>query len=105
MDRFIKMSSYLVLSLALFPALVTAQLPDPGLTIDASRTAVVITDPQNDFLSPDGVTWGLVGASVEANGTVANIETVFQVAQEKGRLKCHRKTKSRKGRLALRFCR
>ena len=24
-------------------------------------TAVVITDPQNDFLSPDGVTWGLVG--------------------------------------------
>jgi hypothetical protein len=31
----------------------------------ASRdTAIVITDPQNDFLSPDGVTWELVGASV-----------------------------------------
>ena len=37
-------------------------------------TAVVITDPQNDFLSPDGVIWGLVGASVEENGTVGHIE-------------------------------
>ena len=31
-------------------------------------TAVVITDPQYDFLSPDGVIWGLVGASVEVWG-------------------------------------
>ena len=84
MDRFIKMSSYLFLSLVLFPALVTAQLPDPGLTIDVSRTAVVITDPQNDFLSPDGATWGLVGASVEANGTVANIETLIKTAKANG---------------------
>ncbi len=37
-------------------------------------TALVITDPQNDFLSPDGVTWELVGKSVEANSTVENIE-------------------------------
>ena len=44
-----------------------AQLPDPGMKVDTARTAVVITDPQNDFLSPDGVTWGLVGASVTAN--------------------------------------
>ena len=78
------MSSYLFLSLVLFPALVTAQLPDPGLTIDVSRTAVVITDPQNDFLSPDGATWGLVGASVEANGTVANIETLIKTAKANG---------------------
>jgi len=25
-----------------------------GFEIDPERTAVVITDPQNDFLSPDG---------------------------------------------------
>ena len=84
MDRFIKMSGYLFLGLVLFPTLVTAQLPDPGLKIDASRTAVVITDPQNDFLSPEGVTWGLVGASVEANGTVANIETLMKTAKASG---------------------
>ena len=36
-----------------------AQLPDPGMEIDPSRTAVVLSDPQNDFLSPEGVTWDL----------------------------------------------
>jgi hypothetical protein len=30
---------------------ISAQLPDPGFNVD-SRTAIVITDPQNDFLSP-----------------------------------------------------
>jgi len=47
-------------------------------------TAVVITDPQNDFLSPEGVTWGLVGASVEENGTVANIGALLQAAKSGG---------------------
>jgi nicotinamidase-related amidase len=61
-----------------------AQLPDPGLEIDRQRTAVVITDPQNDFLSPEGVTWGLVGASVTANGTVENIETLMKTAKAEG---------------------
>ena len=63
------------------PVLAMAQLPDPGLSVDKSRTAVVITDPQNDFLSPEGVTWGLVGKSVEANGTVGNIETLMKTAK------------------------
>ncbi len=35
-------------------------LPNPGMEIDPSCTALVITDPQNDFLSPDGVTWEAV---------------------------------------------
>ena len=58
-----------------------AQLPDPGFTID-DRTAIVITDPQNDFLSPDGVAWEVVGQSVRENNTVANIETLFKIAQQ-----------------------
>lgn len=61
-----------------------AQLPDPGVTVDVRNTALVVTDPQNDFLSPDGVTWGLVGASVEANGTVGNIDALFASAKEAG---------------------
>ncbi len=28
-----------------------AGLPNPGMKIDRERTALVITDPQNDFLS------------------------------------------------------
>lgn len=60
-----------------------AQLPDPGFVIDGT-TAIVITDPQNDFLSPDGVTWGVVGESVTKNGTVANIETLFKLGKANG---------------------
>ena len=59
-----------------------AQLPDPGFKVD-DKTAIVITDPQNDFLSPKGVTWGVVGKSVTENKTVEHIEDLFKVAQEK----------------------
>ncbi|MCE7994734.1 MAG: cysteine hydrolase [Roseivirga sp.] len=59
-----------------------AQLPEPGFVIDGN-TAIVITDPQVDFLSPQGVTWGVVGKSVTENNTVANIEKVFQLAGQK----------------------
>ena len=41
-----------------FTNTVSAALPDPGVEIVAGRTALVITDPQNDFLSPKDVTWG-----------------------------------------------
>ena len=44
-------------------------------------TALVVTDPQNDFLSPDGVTWGMVGQSVTENNTVENIESLFKAAK------------------------
>jgi len=54
------------------------------MTYSAQDTAIVITDPQNDFLSPDGLTWGLVGASVEANVTVGHIEQLFRAAKGKG---------------------
>ena len=84
MESFIKTSVWLVLGIALIPALAVAQLPDPGLTVENGRTAVVITDPQNDFLSPEGVTWGLVGASVKANGTVKNIESLMRTAKANG---------------------
>jgi nicotinamidase-related amidase len=57
------------------------QLPAPGLEIEAGRTALVITDPQNDFLSTRGVAWGVVGGSVQANGTVGNIETLLRTAK------------------------
>ena len=60
---------------------VQAQLPDPGMDITPGRTALLITDPQNDFLSPDGATWGVVGKSVTENNTVANIESLFKAAK------------------------
>ena len=59
-------------------------LPDPGMTIDPARTALVVTDPQNDFLSPDGVMWQVVGKSVTENDTVEHIESLFKAAKEAG---------------------
>ena len=58
-----------------------AQLPDPGLEIVPGRTALLITDPQNDFPSPEGVIWRVVGKNVTDNNTVENIESLFKVAK------------------------
>ncbi|MFH6959551.1 cysteine hydrolase [Flavobacterium aquidurense] len=78
----LKLTGVLILSVV---SNIFAQLPDPGFIIDA-KTAIVITDPQNDFLSPDGVAWGVVGESVKANNTVANIESLFKIAKQKNML-------------------
>ena len=59
-----------------------AQLPDPGMEIVDGRTAILITDPQNDFLSPEGVTWGVVGNSVTENDTVEHIEALMKAAKD-----------------------
>lgn len=52
--------------------------------MDSNETALVLTDPQNDFLSEQGVAWELVGASVQENGTVENIERLLQSAKSGG---------------------
>ena len=59
-------------------------LPEPGFKGTTNDTAIVITDPQNDFLSPNGVTWGVVGKSITDNGTVPNLEALFKAADETG---------------------
>jgi nicotinamidase-related amidase len=62
----------------------SAQLPNPGMDVDPSTTALLVTDPQNDFLSPEGVTWGIVGKSVTENKTVEHIDALFAAAKAKG---------------------
>ena len=59
-------------------------LPASNMELDFPRVALVVTDPQIDFLSEKGVTWGLVGASVTENKTVANIERLFKAAKKAG---------------------
>ena len=54
------------------------------MEINKNDTAVLITDPQNDFLSEKGVTWELVGDSVKENKTVENIERIFKAAKNNG---------------------
>lgn len=54
------------------------------MQFDSTTTALVLTDPQNDFLSPEGVTWELVGKSVEENRTVEHLEQLLQGAKSGG---------------------
>ncbi len=52
------------------------------MVLDIERAALVVVDPQVDFLSPNGVTWGVVGASVTQHNTVANLGRLFGAAKE-----------------------
>jgi len=54
------------------------------MEISKTDTAVVFIDPQNDVLSPKGVNWGAVGASVTENKTVENMERIFKAAKADG---------------------
>jgi nicotinamidase-related amidase len=59
-------------------------LPPSNMELNLSRTALVVTDPQIDFLSPKGVTWALVGESVTEQNTVENIGRLFKAAKKAG---------------------
>lgn len=59
-------------------------LPVSGFTLDLDHAALVVTDPQIDFLSPDGVSWAIFGGSIEENGTVAHIGELFDAAKVAG---------------------
>ncbi|WP_119681261.1 cysteine hydrolase [Indioceanicola profundi] len=57
-------------------------LPQLDMTLDLSRTALVVTDPQIDFLSPAGASWGAFGESITEHNTVANLLRLFQAAKQ-----------------------
>ena len=57
-------------------------LPEPGMVIEHSRTALVITDLQNDFLSPGGGGWGLLKESLARNNTIENLEALLRAARD-----------------------
>ena len=59
-------------------------LPPSDMELDLPRTALVVTDPQIDFLSPKGVTWGVVGENVTELNTVKNIGRLFVAAKAAG---------------------
>ncbi len=59
----------------------TPGLPQIDMTIDPARTALVVVDPQVDFLDTSGVAWGVVGESVSEQGVVDNLERLFMAAK------------------------
>jgi nicotinamidase-related amidase len=56
-------------------------LPPSTFKLDLKRAALVVIDPQVDFLSPKGVSWAVFGPSIVENDTVANIGKLFAAAK------------------------
>ncbi|WP_295994395.1 isochorismatase family cysteine hydrolase [Rugamonas sp.] len=54
------------------------------MVLDPARCALVVIDPQVDFLTPQGVAWSLVGESVTENGVVDNLDRLFAAAKRAG---------------------
>lgn len=59
-------------------------LPASNMVLDLRRTALVVIDPQVDFLSPKGVAWGAVGDSVKEHKVVENLGRLFAQAKKAG---------------------
>ena len=59
-------------------------LPPSDMKPNLERVALVVTDPQIDFLSTEGVAWGVVGESVMHHKTVENLERLFAAAKQRG---------------------
>jgi nicotinamidase-related amidase len=59
-------------------------LPQVSMTLDLRRTALVIIDPQIDFLSPRGMAWEAFGSSITEHNTVANLTRLFRAAKQAG---------------------
>ena len=56
-------------------------LPPSTMTLEKGRAALLVVDPQIDFLSPQGVAWGVVGESVAEHNVVENIARLFRAAK------------------------
>ncbi|CAD6558424.1 cysteine hydrolase family protein [Paraburkholderia sabiae] len=53
-------------------------LPATGFRLDRSKAALVVVDPQNDFLSPTGASWPIFGPSITENNMVAHVEQLLK---------------------------
>ncbi|MGG7566457.1 isochorismatase family cysteine hydrolase [Rhodovulum sp. DZ06] len=56
-------------------------LPPSTMALEKGRAALLVVDPQIDFLSPEGVAWGVVGESVTEHDVVANLARLFAAAK------------------------
>ena len=73
--------TYAVVAFSAFPAMAADQ---PASKFDKNRTAVLITDPQNDFLSEDGMLYKLLADNLKELHTVDNIEKLMKAAKSGG---------------------
>ena len=59
-------------------------LPNPEMKLDRERAALVVIDPQIDFLSPKGGAWSILGESVTEQKTVQHLARLFEASKQAG---------------------
>ena len=59
-------------------------MPKETVEIDLAKTAMFVTDPQNDFLSEKSPAWGLVGPTVIKHKVVEKEKTLKTLAKKLG---------------------
>lgn len=59
-------------------------LPKTSITLDLPRTALVVIDPQIDFMCAEGRCWDVVGESVTEQNLVPNLARLFEAAKQAG---------------------
>lgn len=57
---------------------------ETGILFPRGRTALLIIDPVNDFLSEGGAAWEMTKTTVEKNDVVANLKRVIEGARTQG---------------------
>lgn len=55
-----------------------------NMKLDVTRAALVVIDPQIDFMSPKGLAWPAVGESVTEHNVVPNLGRLFEAAKQAG---------------------
>jgi nicotinamidase-related amidase len=63
---------------------VNPALQKGNMVLDPSRAALVVIDPQNDFMDPKGKAWPVVGESVTEQKLVPHLHQLFQAAKAAG---------------------
>ena len=65
---------------------VATDLPkeEAGISFSPDRTALLVIDPVNDFLSEGGADWEMTKTTVEMNDVVGNLKRVIEGARERG---------------------
>ena len=59
-------------------------LPPSTFRLDIARAALVVTDPQIDFLGPTGAAYGVFAQSIEEQQTIPNLRRLFDAARRAG---------------------
>lgn len=68
----------------MYSAAANAADAPPAFALADGRTALVITDPQNDFLDPKGVAYGLFADNLKELNTIENMGRLFKAAKQSG---------------------